>query len=838
MTSALGAGLLVVAAVGLGGYTAINALVDHSGRVTTTYQALLLFDRIVAESYFTESLQRRYLLSGDPEDYAGYREVRKDVEQAVAQMRATPLQGELRRRFEQLDQAVALRLASLEKSAEARRTEGREAAAAIVVGENRQLGREIDGLAEDLQKNEQGLLGVASASVSREANTSRLTIVLGTMLSLGLLSWAILLIGRYQAEREQVEAQLRESQERSRAITENMADGVITTDEEGTIIEANAAAKALFGHPGEELLGRTLKSLLPQRHRETFETAMTHMRARRGPVREPEREMRVLRKDGSSFYVKASFSDLHAGGKRLFSALIRDTTGRRLITQELKASEAQLREVTDAVPALIAFIDAEGVVRFNNKAYEEYFGLDRSHILGCRLEDVVGREIYERLQPCVAEALAGFPVRYERSHTMPSGEHRDLEGHFFPRYGEGLDQGKVMGFYSLVTDTTALKRVDRMKSEFVSTVSHELRTPLTSIRGSLGLVAGGVAGALPDAARKLVDIAKSNCERLIRLINDILDVEKIESGKMQFDTAVQPMLPLLVQAVAGNEGFAAQHDVRLRFSSSADGATCPIDADRLVQVVTNLLSNAVKFSPPGGTVEMTLAQAGGRARVEVRDQGPGIPLEFRSRIFQKFSQADSSDARGKGGTGLGLNISRSIVERFGGTIGFTSEIGQGTTFFFELPLAQAERTVQISAAQPRVLVCDDDPDIARLIRSAIGSEPAMPRVLHVEDDLDVQQVTAAIAQDFAAFDFASSLAEARTLLAQRHFDLVLLDLALPDGSGESLLQEIRARKPRPRVVIFSASDVDVDGADEILVKSRTSNEELLGAIHRMLARAP
>ena len=237
-----------------------------------------------------------------------------------------------------------------------------------------------------------------------------------------------------------------------------------------------------------------------------------------------------------------------------------------------------------------------------------------------------------------------------------------------------------------------LKRIDQMKSEFVSTVSHELRTPLTSIRGSLGLIAGGVAGPLPEAAKKLVDIARSNCDRLIRLINDLLDAEKIQAGSLRLELEVSTLKPLLMQAIAANEGFASEHGVRLSLQAADETLRVNVDRDRLAQIVTNLLSNAMKFSPKGATVEVLVLRREGRVRVEIRDQGPGISEEFRGRIFQKFSQADSSDTRLKGGTGLGLNISRALVEALGGTIGFASELGKGSVFFFELPeWAQGEQ---------------------------------------------------------------------------------------------------------------------------------------------------
>lgn len=601
-------------------------------------------------------------------------------------------------------------------------------------------------------------------------------------------------------------------------------------------------------------------------------------------------------------------------------------------------NELRLRQITDAVPALIAYVDAGQRFVFHNRAYEEVFGLTAQQIHGKTMREVMGGETFETVRHHVDQALAGEVVRYERTHFAPAGQARDYAMNYFPRYGEGAQRGQVMGFYSLGTDITEMKRMNRMKSEFVSTVSHELRTPLTSIRGSLGLITGGVAGGVPEAVRNLVDIAKNNCERLIRLINDILDSEKIESGQMRLALQVMALQPLLRQVLAANEGFASQHGVTLQLHVPDEPVLVNIDSDRITQVLTNLLSNAVKFSPRSAAVEVTLSMREESVHIEVRDHGPGIPDEFRPRIFQKFSQADSSDTRVKGGTGLGLAISKAIVERLGGSIGFSSTAGAGSSFFFELPpWKEAPAAVRQTAPAPRILVCEPDPDIARLIsmmlekagfdvdavhgcqqalaqlaarsyaamtvdlqptdhdgvalilalrrdertrnlpivvvsaaagesqirfnnqplsisnwldkpidenllirglRSAIaGMAAGLPRILHVEDDLDIQRITAALAQNFAVFEFAATLPQARARLQAQRFDLVLLDLSLPGGSGWDLLADIEALQPPPPVVVFSASDVGAEQgrrAAAVLVKARTTNEELLETLQRVV----
>jgi signal transduction histidine kinase len=231
----------------------------------------------------------------------------------------------------------------------------------------------------------------------------------------------------------------------------------------------------------------------------------------------------------------------------------------------------------------------------------------------------------------------------------------------------------------------ALEAQERLKSEFISTVSHELRTPLTSIRGALGLLEGGVAGPLPPPVAEMVGIAHKNSERLIRLVNDILDLEKLDAGRMELHLAPMELAPLLVQAVQAHQGYADAYGVKLEAALEAPGAWARVDADRLAQVLANLLSNAIKFSPRGERVTLRLTRQDGAPRIQVEDRGPGIPEAFQGRIFQRFAQADGSDARQRGGSGLGLSIARSLAERMGGRLAFITGPGRGTIFWLELP---------------------------------------------------------------------------------------------------------------------------------------------------------
>ena len=232
---------------------------------------------------------------------------------------------------------------------------------------------------------------------------------------------------------------------------------------------------------------------------------------------------------------------------------------------------------------------------------------------------------------------------------------------------------------------TQQRQAQIRKTEFVSTVSHELRTPLTSIKGALGLIRSGVVGGVPDKLQAMLTSAYNNSERLIRLVNDILDIEKIEAGKMDFRVEPVALASLVEQTIAENQPFADKYNVRLSNVGTVAGAWVRGDPDRLSQVLTNLISNAIKFSPRGSTVEVAVKRGPADYCIAVSDQGPGIPEELRDRIFEKFFQSDSPDTRKKGGTGLGLSIARTIARRHGGDVGFESKIGVGTTFRFTLP---------------------------------------------------------------------------------------------------------------------------------------------------------
>jgi len=509
--------------------------------------------------------------------------------------------------------------------------------------------------------------------------------------------------------------------------------------------------------------------------------------------------------NGEQYFVSLSGVPIYdaAGNFNGYRGIGTNITERKQAEQALRESERELRLITDAVPAVITYADAEERMRFCNIAMARLVEQPPETIVNRTMREIFGEDRYRALEPHVRRALAGEDVHFESTQVKADGDLLDLSVKYLPRRNE---RGEVEGFYTLATDITEIRRLERLKSEFVSTVSHELRTPLTSIRGSLGLLSGGVAGALPDKAKGLIEIAKNNCERLIRLINDMLDIEKIESGKMTFNLRLLELMELVEQVARANDGFAVQHGVRLQITAAVPGAKVQGDGDRLVQVLTNLISNACKFSPAGSSVDIAVARLGERLRVEVADHGPGISDDFRSRIFQKFSQADGTNTRKEGGTGLGLSISKAIIERLGGRIGFSSEPGKGSTFYFELP-EYREESLSASVApdataapdpRPRVLVCEDDHDVAKLIQLMLQNAGL-------------------------ASDIAYDAAEAKALLLRQHYAAMTLDLMLPDQDGLSLIRELRTAPGMAHlpVIVVSAT------AEEGKLKLHGENMEVI-----------
>jgi PAS domain S-box-containing protein len=349
---------------------------------------------------------------------------------------------------------------------------------------------------------------------------------------------------------------------------------------------------------------------------------------------------------------------------------------RRLVKQRTLELSAILE---NAVEAILIF-DQQGHLDRANPAASKLFGYQTTTLLHQSLELLLPT-LQGEIQPRL-EALLGNDIQVQGQHADGQPLQLEISLSRFELTGREL-------YNCLLRDIAARQRVEQLKNEFISTISHELRTPLTSIKGSLGLLAAGVRGKLPAPAQELVDIAQSNSERLVSVVNDILDIEKLEFNENPLELTVTDLHPLLQQALAQNQSYADSFKVQLHLDDSSlpTPLLVAIDSPRLQQVLSNLIPNAVKFSHPKGRVDISAALHDEYVEVAVRDYGLGTNDEFRSRIFQKFAQADGSDTRSQGGTGLGLSICKTLMKRMHGEIDYHSVAGQGSTFYFRLPLA-------------------------------------------------------------------------------------------------------------------------------------------------------
>jgi PAS domain S-box-containing protein len=440
---------------------------------------------------------------------------------------------------------------------------------------------------------------------------------------------------------------------------------------DGRFRRLNPAFEEVLGYTLEELCSVPFVDLVHPDDRAS--TVVETLKLREGHTTRYF-ENRYLRKDGTIRWIAWTASP--ATDEGLIYAAGRDITRTKLAEHELRRSEARTRSIIDNAPGGLITTDARGVIESVNPAAERMFGYTSDEMTGGRLDVLLN--VTFNLHAALGRVT-------ELQARRRNGDTFTCELSLFEFYAAD-DQRH---FAANLIDVSERHVVERMKRDFISTVSHELRTPLTSIHGSLGLLASGVMGELPAEARPVIDVAERNSVRLISLINDILDFDRLESGKMKMELRPTPLLRVLERSLESISAVALQDGIHIELH--CNGESVVGDEERLMQVTVNLLSNAVKYSNRGDTVTVS-ASGDGESVVEVRvaDHGRGIPADLQTKLFRRFERADCSDARTKPGTGLGLAICKAIVEQHGGAIGVASSEGLGSTFWFRVPAAAAE----------------------------------------------------------------------------------------------------------------------------------------------------
>lgn len=494
-------------------------------------------------------------------------------------------------------------------------------------------------------------------------------------------------------ERKQTEEMLRENQDLIEAsknrykelareleiLITNAPVGIMFVSD-GVIVRANKALAELCGFPDPQVMIGVRTTFLYQDQVDYLAFGVRVIPALQNDEL-VELEWRLRRISGESFMARVAGRALPSENYQRGAVwMIEDITEQRRTLDALRNSEARLQKLMNA--SLIGIVQGTQSERLQdvNDVFIQLCGYTREFLLN-------NDQVWTKLLSDQDQRLCWHAYEDLRKNgtTAPFEVmlvHRD--GHHIPLL-IGLDflENSQREWVAFAMDISERLRMNQLKTEFISVVSHELRTPLTSIRGSLSLLESGIAGTLSDKAKDLLRIAHNNSKRLVTLVNDILDMDKLSSGKMTFKSEPVDLVALVQQAIEANLAYASSLKVTLHLQQHPAHAWVLADHDRLMQVMANLLSNAAKFSAEGQQVELRVHVSGHRYRVEVSDHGSGIATEFQAHLFEPFTQADGTDTRQKSGTGLGLSITKAMLEKMHGQIGFHSQPGDGSTFWFE-----------------------------------------------------------------------------------------------------------------------------------------------------------
>lgn len=580
-------------------------------------------------------------------------------------------------------------------------------------------------------------------------------------------------------------SQLDASENRYRVLCETAPLGIYQATPDGKCIYINTHFANIFGLTYEQALGDGWSHTVHPDHLEAVAAAWQGAVAGNGnfdfQFRISSAETRWVRSMASRV---VSVND----GVETYVGTVEDVTVVVMAEQariERELVQARLAAIVEHSNDAIVGKTLQGIISSWNPAAEKLFGWTADEMIDRTIGEVLPEGKREEDAAILSRVVSGEKIgEYETTRLCKDGRLIDVA----LTCSLMLDkQKKPVGVSVIYRDISHRKEVEKRLSEFYSTISHELRSPLTSIRGALSLIDDQIIDMGSTECYEMISVARSSSERLVRLINDILDIKKIEAGKLELKLEKIDAASLVARAVSGMEGMARANNIQL-LQDTEIKATVEVDVDRIIQVLTNLISNAIKFSNDGGCIIVGLhLRPDLDLRFSVADHGAGIPLHLQSRLFQRFQQVDSSDTRPKEGTGLGLALSKAIVEEHKGIIGLYSSTSTGSTFWFDLKTVDTGEDV---AAHPRlgkstILLVEDDDNIAQFLRlSLLKQGHQLVRV--------------------------ACLTEAMELLSQSRPGLILLDLNLPDGNGLDILQYIKDHFPGEDVPVIVTTGVERD----------------------------
>ncbi len=558
---------------------------------------------------------------------------------------------------------------------------------------------------------------------------------------------------------------LASSEQKLSDILDSVLDGFVMTDVNGVITTWNKQAEAIFGWRSDEAIGSNLAAFisLPANAISGYSRVAMLLMNEKNEFTKRRTEVAAFHKNGQEVPIEITLTPHSSDDNWIFSAFVRDISDRK--KSELMAK--QLTSIVNASQDAIIGENLDGTIISWSPGAERMYGYKASQMLGANIQLIIPGNKIEEFEEIANLIKNGESVNdFETIRIKADGSTLEVSQAVSPVKNEF---GVIQGISVIARDITHRKEVEKRINEFYSTVSHELRTPLTSIRGALSLVADEIVEPNSDEAKEMIRIARNSSERLVSIINDILDLRKIEAGKLELHKEKVTAESIVKRSIELMDGMARTANVTL--SSSIDSElTLSADSSRLLQVMTNLLSNAIKYSEANDLVNITVQENEyGFARFSITDEGPGIPVEYQNKLFEKFQQIDSSDTRPKEGTGLGLAISKAIISQHGGEIGMHSQPGLGSTFWFELPTLRNEQKIEnitSSSEQKLVMIVEDDENLIQFLKLRLHKEGY-------------------------ATKHATSKEHALQVLVKCKPDVLLLDLLLPDGNGLEIIEQIR-----------------------------------------------
>ena len=821
---ALLAGIAIVGVVGGLAYRQLALLDERAHRVSHTHEVRETAYAVAIALADAVSARRAYALTGDDAALEPYRAAVQRLATARGQLRLlTGDNPHEQRRLDQLDPEMAARLAQLDDAIRQRRELGfsAEREASATAGGSAVTLR-IRGLIRDLQDEERALLDAREAELRSESELVRGIMLAGFLASAGLLVLAFVLLRREIARRARSEEALAERERRIAIVLDSIGDAVIATDAAAVITHCNPVAEALTGWPAREAIGTAFARvfrIISEKTRDAEPDPVARVLAERAPVGLANHTALIAR-DGTERPIADSAAPIFDERGELRGAVIvfRDVS-------EARRSEARFRRFLEGAPDGIVVAGADGRIAVVNDQASALFGYPADELIGQPVEILVperarARHAQHRLGYHAAPAVRAMGAALQLVARRKDGTAFPVEVGLSPF--EAPDGTQVL---ASVRDITRRRELEQFRDEYVGYISHDLKNPLSIIILQARLLARQLEGRVTDEDLRALRVIADSAGFIDRLVRELLEMAYVESDQLELHREPVALARFLGSVLERTLSTADRARVRLEIAAAP---TVDAERSRLERVVVNFVQNAIKYAPPGSPIAVRLAVDGDRAVVSVTDRGPGVPPAQRSLVFEKYKRTDA--ARAKEGVGLGLYVSRKIIEAHGGEIGVEGAPGEGATFFFRL--AQIAAPVAAPAA--------DAPPVAGPPGPA-PSPRSGARVLVVDDEVNALSALTALLGDEGLEAVGAASAERALALAEaQRPDAVVLDVQMPGMSGLELLDRLRARYPGLPAVIMTGHQAHHAGIPEAreagaaFVEKPVDVDELLRALERLL----